>query len=119
MVLEIHESKGEKYRKVNFGGSGEQLILDILENLGNMAAGKFVAKPGSSWEEDQMYEEFVFMIEGDLTVKDRETGKEVKASAGDVVFVSYAKLKWSTEKGCELWFVSYPPWKTAPPPQLG
>jgi ethanolamine utilization protein EutQ (cupin superfamily) len=116
-MLKLYEDAGKKKgKKVEFGSDAEQYLLDLFEGLGSIAVGKFESKPGS-WEEDQMYEEVIFMIDGEVTVKDRETGEEISAKAGDAIFVSYSKLRYTTKTGCKMWFVSYPPWKANPPPQ--
>lgn len=114
-ILKLHKGAAkQKGPEVNFGGTAKpQYLLELFSDSSVMGIGRWQCGPGS-WEEDQMFDEVLLMMDGDLTVKDRETGEEITAHAGDAVLVKNIKIKWTTKKGCTMWFISYPSWKTGP-----
>jgi ethanolamine utilization protein EutQ len=72
----------------------------------NMGAG-FMTIEKSSFDWELCYEEFDYIVEGELDIT--INGKRYKGKAGDVFFIpKNSKITWSTESFARFFYVTYP-----------
>lgn len=87
------------------------LLKDVItsKECGTMSAGTLELKPGVSFDWTYVYDEVLYVIEGECQITAK--GKTVNAKAGDVVFIGTGtEVTIGSSRGSKSLWVTHPNW---------